>query len=394
LNEETFLTCQKLVDSLPHRPESHAVAALVYNRHGRTEEAVACWEKALQRNASFAAAYCGLGIVAADKGDYAEAVPLLRKAVALDPRESQSQSLLVDVLLRQGKAEEAKQAALDFVNHFPEAGESHYWLGQVYLDQGQFELARRSHERAIQIDVNYTQAYYSLATACARLKDREQARAYRERFAELKERDLEKDRSQSRTYRDLPEQRELAASYHVAAGNVQAAFGDPRMAEAHWLRGAQIAPDHPPCREALVKFYQQRNRPLDALEQLEDLLAAAPDQPAYLTQRGKLLADLGQWDAAERAWRKVIANAPDQADGYAHLVELYLRYGRPIADVIPLAERAVVLSPTGDHYLRLSAVRDKHGDRDGAITAARRAVAAAPQDDLARRVYESLIANP
>ncbi len=390
LNDEAFETCARLVDDLPNRPEAYAVAAFIFNRHGRTSEAVECWEKALQINPRFAPAYCGLGIVAADKGEYEKAVGQLRKALELDPWLGHAHSLLTDVLLRQGKAEEALTVARDYVKHFPEAGDSHYWLGQTYLDLGRYEEARGSHEAAVRFDPTYTAAYHSLATACARLGQREEARRHREKFAALKEQDLQEDRGRSREYHDLPTQQQLAASYHLAAGRVHVRFGDPQKAEAHWLRGAAVAPKLTACREALLTFYERQNRLVSAIGQLDELLALKPQNAAYWTRRGRLQTWLGDFDAAEAAFHQAVEITPEAADGYLGLVELYLQSRRKIPEAVALAEKAAGLAPSVLAYLLLSAAREENGDRPGAISAVEQAIKLEPGNPRIREFHERL----
>ena len=100
LNAEAFETCERLLRDLPQRSEAQAVAAFLFNRHGRSSEAAKCWERALELNRDFGPAYLGLGIVSADKGEYDKAKQLLEKAVELDPGAGYAHSLLTDVLLR------------------------------------------------------------------------------------------------------------------------------------------------------------------------------------------------------------------------------------------------------------------------------------------------------
>jgi tetratricopeptide (TPR) repeat protein len=346
LNQEAFATCTRLIQDLPRRPEAYAVAAFIYNRHGRTTEAARCWQQALEVNPKFAPAYNGLGMVAAGKGEHEKAAELLRKAIELDPNLDHAHSLLTDVLLRQGKTQEALAAAREYVKRFPKAGDSHFWLGQALLDLEQYEEARKSHEEAIRIDPNYTGAYHSLATIYARLGQREKSREYRTKFAAMKEKELEADRGKSRAYLDLATQIQIASSYHLAAGNVHLSFGDPQKAEAHWLRGAAVAPKLVACREALVSYYQRKNRLGSALCQLDELLAIRPHNAEYWIQSGRLLARIGDPDGAEAAFRKAVELAPQSPDGYLSLAELFLQSRRKLAEAAPLAEKAAQLAPS------------------------------------------------
>jgi len=391
LNQEAFKICDRLTADIPRRPETYAVAAFIFNRHGRTADAAEVWRRALDVNSRFAPAYCGLGTVLTKKGDYQAAVPLLRQAIALDPDVEPAHRLLADALLHQNQVEEALTVAQEYTRRFPQSADGHYWLGRAYAELGRHEDAKRAGEESVRLDPNYTQAYYSLATVCARLGESERARGYRARFAELKEQDAEVDRQEKKAYEDLLTQQALAASYYLAAGRVYANFGDPRKAEAHWLRGTAIAPKLSECREALVAFYLQHKRPAAALQVLEDLTAAVPDNPAHWISRGRLQSRLNRLDAAEASYRRAVAIAPDELPGYSALIDLALSEQRPLPDLAALAQKAAELAPTAQAYLRLSAVRDRLGDRPGAVAAAQRAVELEPRDQRAHEAYEQLL---
>ncbi|GEM_PF-1535987 len=391
LNKEAFETCEKLIGQLPHRPEPYALAAFLYNRHGRSSEAESHWQKAIEINPHFAPAYTGLGLVAADRGDFEAAIRHLRKAVQLDPYAGQAHSLLVDVLLRQSSAEEALAAARQYVSQFPLAADSHYWLGQALLELRRDGEAKSAHEMAVKCDPTYTAAYHSLAMVCARLGLREESRQWRQKFQELKEKDLEADRARSRHYLDLPQQQKLAASYHFAAGNVHASFGDPQKAEAHWLRGSAIAPQSVDCRLALAEHYERQDRLFDSLEQWEALVRIAPETPGYWYRKGKVETRLGQFDAAEQSLRSAIEKAPQWAEPYTALVDLSLQYGHSVQDLIKFAETAAKLAATVQNYLALAAVRDKSGDRPGAIAAVEEALKLQPDHPLLGPTYETLL---
>ena len=394
LNQEAFATCARLVADLPQRPEAHAVAAFIYNRHGRNAEAARCWQKSLEVNPKFAAGYNGLGIVAAAQGEHAKAAEYLRKAIELDPQLARAHSLLVEVLLRDAKPEEARRAAEEYVKRIPQSGDSHYWLGQALLELGKLAEAKKSHLEAVRIDPEYTPAYHSLAVICARLGQREEAKQYREKFAARKERELEEERKQSRGYTDLETQVQLAASYHLAAGNVHLAFGDPRKAEAHWQRGAAIAPKSTACREALLDYYERRNRIGSALGQLDELLAIAPDNATYWIRRGRLLARISDVEGAEAAFRKAVELAPDSPDGYLSLVEFFLQSRRKIAETPALAEKAVQRGPTVLAYMLLSAAREENKDRAGALAAVEQALKLDPGNPQVRKLREQLQKSP
>ena len=390
LKEEAMRACEGLVADLPHRPESHAVMALTYKRFGRTADAVRCWQTSLQLDPDFSPAYFGTGSVAAEKADYDGAMSLLGKAIRLNPRLPGAHNLLTEVLLDQGKAEEALSVALEHRDLFPGSHEGHFWLGQAYIQLKDYENAKRSHEEVVRIAPDFTLSYHSLAIVCVRLGETEKAKQYREKFAGLKEGDQQVDRGRNKHFRDLAYQQETAANTHVCAGNVHLTVGSPRKAEAHWIRAAVLGPKDTECREGLATLYEQQNWLSDALHAREELVTLEPENVDYRMSVATLLARLNQFHAAEVDFREAIEIAPERAAGYLGLVKLYLEADRNISEAANLASKAVELEPSARNYVLLSAVLDESGDRAGAIVAVQRAIALDPDEAVPRKLYELL----
>ena len=256
LKAESMLICEGLAADLPSRPETHAAIALTYKRFGSSAQAVECWERSLECNPRFSPAYFGLASVAAQKAEYEEAAGLLRKTILLNPGLWGAHNLLAEVLLDQGKAEEALEVALAQRALFPDSHEGHFWLGQAYLQLRDYENARRSHERVLALAEDFSLSHHSLAVICVRLSEAEKAKEHRREFARLKETDLQEDRGRNRHFRDLAYQRWTAASTLFRAGNVHLAVGSVRKAEAYWLRASAVAREDISSREALAALYE------------------------------------------------------------------------------------------------------------------------------------------
>ncbi len=390
LKQEVLQLCQRLVDDLPRQPEAHAVRALFLKRFGSTAEAVQCWRKCLELNPKFSPAYFGLGAVAAEKADYDPAVASLTKALELNADLAGAYSLLTEVLLQCGESTRALDVARQYVRRFPESRESHYWLGQTYLELQEYAQAEQSHQEAIRLDPQLASSYHSLAVACTHLGKQEQAAQFRQQFAALKQTEMQSDRGRNKLYRDLPTQQEVAAGALLSVGNVYLRSQDPRKAEACWLRGASLAAQDLGCRETLVGFYESRNRPRAALCTLDELLGLRPQQAGYWTDRGRLLVRLQDAPQAERAYRQAIAFDPQAGLAYQGLIDLCLHSGSTSAEAVMLAEQAVRWLPCAKSYLQLSAVRQGRGDRRGAIAAIEKAIELEPTDAELRQVLAQL----
>lgn len=389
LKDEALFVCRQLVDDLPDRPEALAVMALTYMRLGQTEDSTQAWQRCLAIAPRFSPAYLGLGEIAVDRADYTAAERYLSRAVELNPDLSAAYNRLVEAILHQGRPEDALSVALEYVRRSPDLAESHYWLGQTYIDLRRYPEAKQSHETAIKLNPRLTASYFSLAKALTALGEREKAAEHRRRFAELKEQDMADDRGRNRQYRDLPAEQELLAGVHRSAGDIRLLAGDPRKAEAHWLRGAAVA-RHVPCYEALAALYERQGRLTMAIEVLKELHEIAPRHAGYWSQAGGLEARRQQFDAAEASYRQAIECDPEHAEAHLGLVQIFLSSGREMPDAVDLAERAVRLAPSAHAYLLLSAARGVRGDHAGALAAIETALKMEPENAELRQAYEHL----
>jgi tetratricopeptide (TPR) repeat protein len=391
LKREAIQACDRLISDLPNSPEAVAAKALTFLRLGQTSVSAACWENALQHDAHFSPAHLGLGTIAFQRGDHAAGITHLRQALETNPRLPAAYSQLVQALLDKGEVQEAQAVAQQFVRQFPDSAESHYWLGQVYLQSEDFENARRSHKRASELAPDLARAYYSLAIAFARLGQMQPASEYRKKFAELSQRDLDKDRQQVRHHDDLAYVQEVAANVYRSVGEVYSNAGDIHKAEASWLRGAAIAPQELNCREALFTLYMFSYRHAEACQVAEKLTSLQPERADYYAQAAMAHAKLQNWEAARRAFRQTLERDPHSSEARLGLVAIHLESGQHITDVVRLAEEAAALAPSTRAYLMLSAIYQERLDSPGAIRAMQKALQLEPTNHELQDAYDRLV---
>ena len=113
--------------------------------------AEACYRKSILDGEYVADAYCNLGILQYEDGNYAKAIDCLTLSLKDDPR------------------------------HF----ESHFNLGNLYFDTGDLRLARLHYEIASQIESSFAHVYFNLALVHMREADVEAAIAAFKRCEEL-----------------------------------------------------------------------------------------------------------------------------------------------------------------------------------------------------------------
>jgi len=270
---------------------------------------------------------------------------------------------------------------------FPKASGSHYLLGETYLKLRDYEKAKASYEAAIEVRPDFMKAYYGLATVCARLRLKNEAKQYRERFKELEVESRKAGRHWRQVFDPLRVTRESLAHTCTDIGRVYQAQGYTNRAEQLLQRAATVDPNNLVCRFELTALYQQTRRLSDALGICEQITDIEPENGANYLTIGNVNSRLNRFDAAEKAYKKVIEIAPKRSEGYRGLAELYLKFNRNLQQTKTLASKAVELEPAAPNYFVLAAACDKNGDRAGSLRAAEQAIKLDPNNARYRRRY-------
>jgi tetratricopeptide (TPR) repeat protein len=160
-------------------------------------------------------------------------------------------------------------------------------------------------------------------------------------------------RALTRATCDAPNNADLIEA--LAALNLR--LGNAEAAEAHARKALGIEPDRPRIYALLSEARRSRGDLEGALAAIEDGLLHGASDPLLNTERGIVLAERGNLEQAERAWRMVLDSKPlyppaftnlasvvmerkDALDA-AQLVDDALRYGAAHPDVL---RRAIQLS--------------------------------------------------
>ena len=111
--------------------------ALMFDEQGDKSAARAGYEKAIETQDSIADAYCNLGIIESQDGNYPKAIDCFTKALKEDPRHNVA----------------------------------HYNLANLYAEVGNYPLAKIHYEIAIELDPEFANSYFNLGLTLANLKE-------------------------------------------------------------------------------------------------------------------------------------------------------------------------------------------------------------------------------
>ena len=291
LFEEATRFVDVLTRTYPNVPDALEVKARFLEWLGKSKEAVACWERALQLDPSYAYAHFGLGSVAAKNEDYATAAERLRRAVELNPGYFPARLALGDALLALRRPKDVIDLLEEYSRRDPRS-QGFFLLGQAYAQLQQYEKAKENLEAAVRKYPEYGEAYYRLSTVCARLGQQDQARKYLERSRKLKAAQRENERVARKQYDDLETARTRVAETYTNAARIYMADGKPRAAERLWHRAADLDAKNVECRQGLAWLCRQEGRIAETIALLEQLAKIDTQNPSYRPEIERLRATL------------------------------------------------------------------------------------------------------
>jgi tetratricopeptide (TPR) repeat protein len=403
LRRECQEVAAEISERYPNTPFALLVLAQSQTIQGKHVEAVKTWEKCLQADPRSVDAYDGLVDVLVRNGDYAKAVEIGRRAVAVTNRFAIYNNLGLALLQLNRPQEAIPVFEQNLKRNDPQSPPTLYLLGKAHMQLRKWDLAKRAFTAAIKASPDFVPAYYTLSRTCAQLGQKDESARYLAEFKRL-ERLTQDDMVQTRHARDqihkdqpeynIRDERALIsgqlAPLHTTAGRVYYALRDARKAEEHWRRAAELNPADLPSRQALLALQRQEGRLDGAVGTLREMIAIEPRNPLHYLTLGMICGAQRQFDAAEQAFQKVRDLAPKDPAGYGLLAKLYVDAGRKTAEAPALARKAAELAPTGPHYALLAEACWKNHDAAGARAAVQEALRRDPKNADYQKFQETM----
>ena len=336
------------VIGLPAQPQNQTAAdqrqtAIALEQNGRNAEAESAWRALLKLQPTSAEAYAHLGFLESQQQRYAQAIPLYRKALALDPR---MPALRMNYGLALFKAGELKDALATFEgllkqlpSSSPEAQRLKTLIGMSHYGLKQYAAAVPYLKQATESEPQNLPFRLLLAHSCLWSK-----------------------------------QYQCVLDVYREILNLNA-----ESAEADMLAG-----------EAMDEMQDHSG----AIEQFRAAVKANPKEPSVHFGLGYLLWTQGQYDGAAREFQAELDNVPNNPQAIAYLADSQIKLNHPeIAR--PLLEKALRLSPEMElAHLDLGIVEADAGKNDAAVRELKLAIKLAPNDIKAHyrlaRLYQAM----
>ena len=392
-----------------------------YHRNKELAEADMWFQKAVKGAGEDAPVtwYVALGQIETERGNLEQARRYYIVAVQLHPETTAAYNNLGHVLLKLNRIDEADAVFREALTQDETLASAAFGRGEVGIRRGQFDVARRFYEHALQHAPHEPTFHKSLAEALRGMGNSEAAeiaearyrRTLAERYLHQAHWFIEKKQLQQalgplqkaletddmfipalKDYAYLQMQLgELAAAKQtyqrvltveptsrqalLHLGMIAAKFGNAPNAAAHYLTLIKHDPDFMDAYVQLANLHE-RSRDLAAAEQALTMgIQHEPTwAPGYLW-RGKIFQKQGASDMAETDFRRAIQLAPGVPFPKEALASLLATENRKLAEAQTLAEAVIKSDSRPAHratlafvYYRLKRVSDAYREIEAAFT--------------------------
>jgi tetratricopeptide (TPR) repeat protein len=138
---------RETVKLTPEFAKGYDALGLTLEELGKDEAALGAYRRAIElsgkQKLKDASPYLNLGKFLLAKNRYEESLPLLEKAITLDPGSAEAAFQLGKTLSKFGRESAAIRALQQAIQNNPDYAEPHYLLSRIYLNQGREEEAVR-----------------------------------------------------------------------------------------------------------------------------------------------------------------------------------------------------------------------------------------------------------
>ncbi|HEY6802055.1 MAG TPA: tetratricopeptide repeat protein [Pyrinomonadaceae bacterium] len=347
-----------------------------------------------------------IGSALTEDGDFESALPYFEESHRLDASLVEAEAGLGDCYYELRRDDEAINTYKEVIGRKPDIWRSHFNLGRIYLERGQFAEAVESLTTAAKIKPTDIDTLSSLGIALEKKGDNQKAienlivvtQAPSQKFNASVFYALGEAYANDKQW--LP-----AAQAFKAGAEIRGIDPD---AYSHWATMLYYADNLEEAIQAYIKVksldlnqshyesslfladaYRRTNKPNDALASYRHVLRFKPENVDSLVFGGYLLVQLSQLNEAEQFYKKAIAVDPKQADALTNLAALQsrdnekrMRLSQPTPG-LTLREVVAANPNLGEAHVNLGAQLITEKVYPEAVTVLQRAVTLLPESAAA-----------
>ena len=403
--DDAISLLETLLEDQPGLSEAARLLSEAYEDAGRTNDAVAIVERAVGSGRPSSRLLRRLGELYGRQDRWDAAIQAYEAAVARNPRSRGALRDLGNALLRSGQLERGRDVLEQLTTTRPDDGAALYRLSEVELELGNLDAAAEVAERLIDAEPNGIRGPYALAEVHSRRHDFQGVvetlepaiRIAREgnlpgnQIASLLGRvgfayeQLHDHESAAGVYAEATELlptslgfgARLVQSYleagrqtdaRTALDRIQAQYpGDLSLAGLEARLSAESGDvnggvnvlqavltanlGNPMAHIALATFYNNYDRADEAVDVLQSAQERFPGNESVLFQLGAVMEQNDRFAEAERAFRQILEQDPQNAAALNYLGYMLADRNDRLEESVGLLERAIQIDPHNGAYL-------------------------------------------
>lgn len=367
LEAEARFVANTLQQSYPDRAEALHVAAMMHAQFRESSEAEGLWKRCIQLSPKDPRYSINFAAIAMERGDSEAAADTLKKAYDAGVSSLDLLHHLGVALNKVGKSEEAEAVAEKGIAEAPEMPSLWMVLGQAQLKQRKLSEAETSLKKAIDLGVQSSSVYSSLASALAQQDEEEEAKKYRDLVEEANGEETI-DAQRRFQVQSTAEARQATIAILIEAASVQMMMENSLEAELLLLRALALDPTNLVGYQLLGQLYQDAG--LAAEERLvrQRLVDLDPFQLNHHFNLARAAQDSGDKSAALAALKYAVTIQPGAAEPFLALAQFQLDDGN-VSQARWYAQEALRRRPSATGFRLLSMICEKMGDEANAVAA-------------------------
>ncbi|MDD2769861.1 MAG: tetratricopeptide repeat protein [Methylococcus sp.] len=313
-----------LLRAFPRMAELHFAAALLAANQGEFQQALSQTEEALKLHPDWSRARVLQAQVMAQMGDSAAAGEMIRKALKREPDNARLRLIYSQFLVKSGDIEGARRELAHIVAKDPGNQDARFGLGLALMDLGQLDVARREFAGLANSEKWRVQAYFYLGLIEARKGKLNEAVGWFDRVTTG------------------------PIEFDARVNGITALISLGRLTEAR-TRLADVRKRFP---NESVRLYLLEAELLtknkdyeEAFALLTEALDDMPGQTDLLYARALVAENLGRFEAVEGDLRQVLEKNPDDPSALNALGYTLAERGERLDEAKGYLERAIRLKP-------------------------------------------------
>ncbi len=270
---------------------------------GDTKGAEAVFKKVLELNSDYAPGHVRLGLVYLQAKQVEDALKSLKKALELDPFQTEALGLIVDIYMRDKKVDEAfnicKEQKGKIAGNRISVARIESLEGNIFMADGDPQKAKQHYEAAIESDPGFLAPHMVLARIYAR------------------EKKMSLVISQ---YETVLRKNPKFIQACMALGVVYEGQGETKMAEKYYRKALKIKSDYVPAANNLAYILAEEGVYIDEACMLAELARKKrPKDAIVMDTLGWIYYLQGRYSVAIDEFKESLAQNPDNALANYHL---------------------------------------------------------------------------